>query len=318
MVNIPNGCIEQSMSKDNLTVDINDNGQRLDTYLASKTTLSRSNIQKMIKNNNITVNGKLAKSSQQVCIHDKITIDIPPPCTSDIVAENIPLDIIFQDNCLSVINKSTGMVVHPAVGNNNNTLVNALLHHCQDLSGINGELRPGIVHRLDKDTSGVMVVAKTDQAHISLAKQIENKTAERIYIALVFGNVKNDFGEIITNIGRDPQERKKMAVLFGKGKYAHTTYKVLERFGEYTLISCRLNTGRTHQIRVHLSHLGHPLVGDEKYTSRSNKFGVKTQLLHSSSLSFIHPALNNKVSFYAKLPDLFLKTLKNLRKNKKR
>ncbi len=293
-------------------------GQRLDVFLSTCTEFTRSNIQKLIKSEQITVNGLPCKANHQLRLRDFVQLIVPPATATEIVAENIPLDIVFQDAHIAVINKPVDMVVHPAAGNYNHTLVNAILYHCKDLSGINGELRPGIVHRLDKDTTGVMVIAKNDAAHVHLATQIENKSAQRIYIALVFGNVKNDTGEIITNIARDSKDRKKMSVVKTGGKHAHTTYRVLERFGEYTLVCCKLHTGRTHQIRVHMAHLGHPLVGDEKYTTRSNKFGAKTQLLHSAVLTLRHPHNNVEMKFCAKLPALFLKILNILRKTRKR
>lgn len=291
-------------------------GSRLDNFLSSSTCLSRSNIQKLIKEKRVQVNGKDIKANYLMRIKDLIAMVCPDPEAVDITPENIPLDIVYQDEYLAVINKPVGMVVHPAVGNYSGTLVNALLYHCKDLSGINGEIRPGIVHRLDKDTSGVMVVAKNDFAHLGLAKQIELKTAQRVYIALVFGNIKPDEGEIVANIGRDPKNRQRMAVVAQNSRHAHTSFKVLERFGEYTLIACKLHTGRTHQIRVHMTHIGYPLVGDEKYTSRGNKFGIKTQLLHSASLTFRHPASGECRQFVAVLPDYFRKVLKILRTKK--
>lgn len=299
-------------------VEEQDAGARLDVFLSSASELSRSNIQKLIKDGLVMVNSKSAKANYILRTADLVYMRLPQAEPVDIVAENIPLDIVYQDEYLAVINKPAGMVVHPAVGNYSGTLVNALLYHCQDLSGINGEIRPGIVHRLDKDTSGVMVVAKNDFAHLSLAKQIEQKSAQRIYIALVFGNIKQDEGEVIANIGRDPKNRQRMAVTLQNSRHAHTSYRVLERFGEYTLIACKLHTGRTHQIRVHMTHIGYPLVGDEKYTSRGNKFGIKTQLLHSASLTFVHPAIENKLQFVAALPDYFRKVLRILRAKKQK
>lgn len=295
-----------------------DAATRLDVFLSNRTDLSRSNVQKLIKDEMVTVNSKKTKANYSLRSGDLVAMTCPEPEIVDIVAQDIPLDFVYQDEYLAVVNKPAGMVVHPAAGNYTGTLVNALLYHCKDLSGINGEIRPGIVHRLDKDTSGVMVVAKNDFAHLSLAKQIETKSAQRIYIALVFGNIKQDTGEIIANIGRDPQNRQRMAVTSQHSRYAHTTFKVLERFGEYTLIACKLHTGRTHQIRVHMAHIGYPLVGDEKYTSRSNKFGVKVQLLHSASLTFEHPASGETRQFVAELPDYFKKVLRILRIKKKK
>lgn len=300
----------------NILVEQDYIGKRLDVFLAESTGLTRANIQRLIKAEKIFVNNHVCKANYNLKLADKITLLAIKPVLTDILPEDIPLDIIYQDESLAIINKAKGMVVHPAAGNYTHTLVNALLYHCKDLSGINGELRPGIVHRLDKDTSGLMVVAKRDLAHVSLAKQIETKTAIRIYLALVFGNVKADAGEINLPIGRDEKNRKKMAITYKNSKPAYTTYKVLERFGDYTLISCKLHTGRTHQIRVHLSHLGHPLVGDEKYTSRKNKFGISGQMLHSALLMLKHPLKNENLVCTAKLPTEFLKVLKILRNKK--
>lgn len=312
----PRSAEEITAAVQELSVTAEQTGTRLDILLSELTTLSRSNIQKLIKQEQILVNDKTSKANYCVKAGDKILLSYPEPLPVDITAENIPLDIRYQDRDLAIINKPAGMVVHPAAGNYCGTLVNALLHHCQDLSGINGEIRPGIVHRLDKDTSGVMVIAKNDAAHISLAKQIETKAAQRIYLALVFGNIKQDHGEIIANIARDPKDRKRMAVTVAGGKYAHTKYRVLERFGAYTLICCKLETGRTHQIRVHMAHIGHPLVGDEKYTHIKNPFGALTQLLHSASLELTHPTTGLKIKCTAKPPPNFLKILRILRNKK--
>ena len=310
--------MDETIDQQEFFIEEQDAGIRLDVFLSSASELSRSNIQKLIKDGLVMVNSKATKANYILRAADIVYMRLPQAEPVDIVPENIPLDIVYQDEYLAVINKPAGMVVHPAVGNYNGTLVNALLYHCRDLSGINGEIRPGIVHRLDKDTSGVMVVAKNDFAHLSLAKQIEQKSAQRIYIALVFGNIKQDTGEIIANIGRDPKNRQRMAVTLQNSRHAHTSYRVLERFGEYTLIACKLHTGRTHQIRVHMTHIGYPLVGDEKYTSRGNKFGVKTQLLHSASLTFVHPATENKLQFVAALPDYLKKVLRILRAKKQK
>lgn len=300
-----------------ISVSAKDVTKRLDLFLAENTAFTRANIQKSIKAQQILVNNSPSKASYCLKEADKITILPIKPVIVDILPENIPLDIVYQDTYLAVINKAKGMVVHPAVGNYEHTMVNALLYHCQDLSGINGELRPGILHRLDKDTSGLIVIAKNDFAHVNLARQIETKQATRVYLALVFGNIKQDKGEINLPIGRDEKDRKRMAVAYKNSKAALTTYQVLERFGDYTLISCKLHTGRTHQIRVHLSHLGFPLVGDEKYTTRKNKFGVVGQMLHSALLKLTHPQTNREMVFTAKLPNSFLRVLKILRIKKK-
>lgn len=291
-------------------------GKRLDLFLVEQTTYTRANLQKMIKTAKILVNGLANKANYNLKYADEITVLKSEPTAVGINPENIPLDIVYQDQSLAVINKAKGMVVHPAVGNYEHTMVNALLYHCKDLSGINGELRPGILHRLDKDTSGLIVVAKNDFAHVNLAKQIETKQATRIYLALVFGKLKQTVGEINLPIGRDVKDRKRMAITSKNSKNALTTYRVLEEFGEYTLIMCKLQTGRTHQIRVHLNHIGHPLVGDEKYTTRKNKFGVVGQMLHSVMLKLNHPVSKQDLVFTAKLPPEFIKVLKILRNQK--
>ena len=291
-------------------------GKRLDLFLVEQTTYTRANLQKMIKTAKVLVNGLANKANYNLKYADEITVLKSEPTAVGINPENIPLDIVYQDQSLAVINKAKGMVVHPAVGNYEHTMVNALLYHCKDLSGINGELRPGILHRLDKDTSGLIVVAKNDFAHVNLAKQIETKQATRIYLALVFGKLKQTVGEINLPIGRDVKDRKRMAVTSKNSKNALTTYRVLEEFGEYTLIMCKLQTGRTHQIRVHLNHIGHPLVGDEKYTTRKNKFGVVGQMLHSVLLKLNHPVSKQDLVFTAKLPLEFIKVLKILRNQK--
>ncbi len=227
--------------------------------------------------------------------------------------EDIPLDIVYQDNDVAVINKPQGMVVHAGNGNKSSTLVNALLYHLDNLSGINGVIRPGIVHRIDKNTSGLLVVAKNDAAHVKLAEQLADKSCRRIYYALLEGVVKDDFGVIDTFIGRNPKDRKKMSVT-SYGRRAITEYRVIERYNGYTLCEFSLKTGRTHQIRVHCKHIGHPIVGDPEYGYKSNKFGLNGQLLHAGKLEFIHPTTGKKVCFEAPLPEYFVKTLKILKK----
>jgi len=238
----------------------------------------------------------------------------PEPRPVDVQAQDIPLDILYEDEDIIVINKPQGMVVHPAAGNYNSTLVNALLHHCRDLSGINGEMRPGIVHRIDKDTSGVLVVAKNDHSHVNLAQQIKDKTAVRKYIALVEGDIKEDAGTIDAPIGRHPVYRKKMAVVPG-GRRAVTHFKVLERFGRYTLIEARLETGRTHQIRVHMAYIGHPVVGDPVYGYKRQSFNLNGQLLHAQCLGFKHPRTGRYMEFCAPLPDYFTDVICKLRQS---
>ena len=224
----------------------------------------------------------------------------------EVEPENIPLDILFEDSHMIVINKARGMVVHPAVGNHSGTLVNALLYHCKDLSGINGEIRPGIVHRLDKDTSGVMMAAKHDESHLGLAEQVKEHSATRTYYALVQGNIAEEKGTIKAPIGRHPKDRMKMAVVFENSKEAVTHFRVLERYGKHTLIECQLETGRTHQIRVHLAYIGHPVVNDPFYGFRKMNFPIVGQALHSKTLSVKHPITGEVLHFEAPLPDDFL------------
>lgn len=295
-----------------ITVNIEDKGQRADVYLSAAMSLSRANMQKLMNSGFVSIDGKTVKQNYKLRGNETFEIEYRPPETIAVEAENIPLDILYEDTDMIVINKKRGMVVHPAVGNYTGTLVNALMYHCKDLSGINGVIRPGIVHRLDKDTSGVMVVAKNDNAHIDLAAQIQEKRAIREYIAIVYGNVKDDEGTVQTLIGRDNKDRQKMAVVDKNGKDAVTHYKVLERIKGHTLLALRLETGRTHQIRVHMSHIGHPLVGDPKYMPRKNNFAIKGQALHSAKLELF--SLNGeKMIFSAALPEDMGKILKQLK-----
>ncbi len=277
-------------------------GQRADIVLASFLELSRSNIQKLLDEGRVIKNSKVLKANYRVKTGDAITVNIPELRPLDVRAENVPLDVIYEDEDVIIINKARGMVVHPAAGNYSGTLVNALLYHCKNLSGINGVIRPGIVHRLDKDTSGIIICAKNDIAHLSLSEQIQNKTAIRTYLAVVRGNIKNDTGIIETQIARDREDRKKMAVVTEGGRDAITEYEVLERFGRYTIVACRLRTGRTHQIRVHMEHIGHPLVGDPKYSPMKTPFTIDGQALHSQKLSFVHPKTMERMEFEAPLP----------------
>mgnify|MGYP003590388499 FL=1 len=293
--------------------------QRIDLFLVDKLIdTSRANIQKNITEGCILVNGKTVKSNYKLRLGDVIEIIQQEVKETKIEAEKIFLDVLYEDSDIIVINKARGMVVHPAVGNYSGTLVNALLAHCKDLSGINGEIRPGIVHRLDKETTGVMVAAKNDKAHLSLAKQIKDKTAHRKYLAIVHGNIKEDYGVINGAIGRHKTDRKKMAVVTENGKEATTNFKVLERFGEYTLVECKLLTGRTHQIRVHMTYIGHPIVGDNKYGVRKSPFKIDGQALHSESLELVHPILGTNMSFTAPLPNDMVKILERLKSTTKR
>ena len=253
-----------------VTAEAEDAGTRADVFLAAKLGVSRSNMQKLLEDGRVKRSEKIIKANYKVRAGEMFVVDIPEPEPIEAVPENIPLDIIYEDDDVVVLNKARGMVVHPAPGNYTGTLVNALLYHCSNLSGINSAIRPGIVHRLDKDTSGIMIVAKNDAAHISLSQQIQSKTAVRTYLAVVRGNIKTDSGTIETQIARDKTDRKKMAVVKEGGRDAITDYEVLERFGKYTLVRCKLRTGRTHQIRVHMEYLGYPLVGDPKYSPMKN------------------------------------------------
>lgn len=295
-------------------------GERLDVFLTRKwQDFSRSHIQKLIAKGEVVTVGKVRKANYKLALGDEVKITLPEAVPVAIEAENILLDILYEDDDIIVVNKARGMVVHPAAGVNSGTLVNALLYHCDDLSGINGEIRPGIVHRLDKDTSGVMVCAKNDKAHVNLAEQIRTKAAHRIYLAIVNGNIKEEAGIIKGDIGRHPIERKKMAIVKENGKPAVTHFKVLERFGDFTLVECKLETGRTHQIRVHMASIGHPLVNDPKYgPKKASPFAIKGQALHSHELTLTHPTSSKEMHFTAPLPDDMEKILLFLRDKKKK
>lgn len=286
-----------------VTAEAEDAGTRADVFLAAKLGVSRSNMQKLLEDGRVKRGEKIIKANYKVRAGEMFVVDIPEPEPIEAVPENIPLDIIYEDDDVVVLNKARGMVVHPAPGNYTGTLVNALLYHCSNLSGINSAIRPGIVHRLDKDTSGIMIVAKNDAAHISLSQQIQSKTAVRTYLAVVRGNIKTDSGTIETQIARDKTDRKKMAVVKEGGRDAITDYEVLERFGKYTVVRCKLRTGRTHQIRVHMEYLGYPLVGDPKYSPMKTPFGIKGQALHSHTLEFTHPRTGERMKFEAPLPE---------------
>lgn len=286
-----------------VTAEAEDAGTRADVFLAAKLGVSRSNMQKLLEDGRVKRGKKIIKANYKVRAGEMFVVDIPEPEPIEAVPENIPLDIIYEDDDVVVLNKARGMVVHPAPGNYTGTLVNALLYHCSNLSGINSAIRPGIVHRLDKDTSGIMIVAKNDAAHISLSQQIQSKTAVRTYLAVVRGNIKTDSGTIETQIARDKTDRKKMAVVKEGGRDAITDYEVLERFGKYTLVRCKLRTGRTHQIRVHMEYLGYPLVGDPKYSPMKTPFSIKGQALHSHTLEFTHPRTGERMKFEAPLPE---------------
>ena len=289
-------------------------GTRLDKALSNKfENISRETIQRLIEEENIKVNGKKAKASYRVCKGDKIEIKIEEPKEISLKAQSIPLDIVYEDNDIIVVNKAKGMVVHPGNGNPDGTLVNAIMALCKDsLSGIGGEIRPGIVHRLDKDTSGLIIIAKNDEAHVNLSNQIKNRQVKKTYIALVRGIIKENEATINMPIGRSTKDRVKMAVT-KNGKEAITHFKVLERFDGYTLLELNIETGRTHQIRVHLAEIGHPVVGDEVYSNGKNPFNVKGQMLHAKKLVFEHPITKNKMEIEAKLPEYFEIVLKECR-----
>ncbi len=300
------------MKKIELYVGEDDN-ERLDHYLAEELNeISRTYIQKLIKDGNVTVDGKYKKPSYLVKEGESILAVVPEAEPLRIKAQNLPIDIVYQDESLAVINKPQGMVVHPAPGNYEGTLVNGLLYHLDNLSSINGVIRPGIVHRLDKDTSGLIVVAKTDIAHRALSNELKDHKIVREYIALLHGRLKEEKGTIDAPIGRDTSNRKKMAVIYKNSKPAITHYQVLKYYDKYTLVRVRLETGRTHQIRVHLSKIGHPVVGDPVYSNGKNEFGIAVQLLHAGRIEFTHPVTGMKLEFKAPCPDLFKEILSKL------
>ncbi|MCL6477298.1 MAG: RluA family pseudouridine synthase [Peptococcaceae bacterium] len=280
-----------------------DSGQRLDVFLAGENTeLSRSHIQRLVADGLVEVNGQPARASYRVRQGDLVVLRVPPPVELVAKPEPIPLDIYYEDADVIVVNKPRGMVVHPAEGNYSGTLVNALLYHCRDLSGINGVMRPGIVHRLDKDTSGLLMAAKNDFTHLELARQLSERKVERRYLALVHGVLKHDRGVVDAPIGRHPRDRQRMAVVDRGGKAAVTHYRVIERYHNLTYLELRLETGRTHQIRVHMAWLGHPVVGDARYGPAKNRFGLEGQFLHAGLLGFVHPRSGEKMTFEAPLP----------------
>lgn len=310
MENFANGNVGE---QEKLLITENEAGQRADVGLASLLELTRSNMQKLLEDGRAVKGSKVLKANYKLKLGDEIIVTLPEPQPLDVQPENIPIDIIYEDEDVVVVNKARGMVVHPAAGNYNGTLVNALLYHCKNLSGINGVIRPGIVHRLDKDTSGIMICAKNDAAHVSLSEQIQSKTAKRTYLAIVRGNIKTDSGVIETLIARDKNDRKKMAVVKDDGRNAVTEYEVMERFGKYTIVKCKLMTGRTHQIRVHMEYLGYPLVGDSKYSPKKTPFAINGQALHSLTLDFVHPRTGEQMHFEAPLPEDMHKIVTRLR-----
>ena len=291
-------------------------GQRIDRFLSGEDTgLSRSALQALVAEGHVQCNGKTVAKSLKLKAGDTVLLEIPDAKPIEAVPQDIPLEIVYEDSHLLVVNKPKGMVVHPAPGNPDGTLVNALLWHCKgSLSGIGGEIRPGIVHRIDKDTSGLLVVAKTDAAHQALTEQMSVHSIHRVYHAVVYGNLKEDTGFVEAPIGRDPKDRKKMAVTQQNSKYAYTGWQVLERFGNFTYIACKLKTGRTHQIRVHMASIGHPLAGDAVYGPKNCIRSLNGQCLHAKELGFVHPATGEWMQFDSSLPDWFQDYLSRLRK----
>lgn len=295
--------------------NVEKNSGRIDKYLTQELeTMSRSKVQNLIAAGFVFVNGETIKSNYKLEAGDSIAVYVPEPEAVNVEAEDLPIDIIYEDADIVIINKSQGMVVHPGAGNPNGTLVNALLYHIKDLSGINGEIRPGIVHRLDKDTSGILVVAKNDEAHVKLSEQLQDRSVKRKYYALVHGVLPHEHGTIDAPIGRDPKDRQKFTVI-RDGKDAISHFKVLERFKDYSLLEVSLETGRTHQIRVHLNYIEHPVAGDKIYGPRKSLEG-KGQFLHARRLEFIHPRTGETMSFEAELPELYKETMDRLRDNR--
>lgn len=294
---------------------IDNDGIRIDKYLLDKLDISRNKIQKLINDNNILVNGKSVKASYIVRVDDLIECDFLYKEKIDILPEDIPLDIVYEDDDLLVVNKPSGMVVHPAVGNYSHTLVNALMYHCNNLSQVNGVIRPGIVHRIDADTSGLLLVAKNDIAHVDLAKQISEKSVKREYIALVDGVIKEDTATIDAPIGRDVKNRKKMCVTADNSKDAITNISVIERYKNSTLITCSLLTGRTHQIRVHMNYIGHSVINDPVYGSKKLIDPLFGQMLHARKIGFVHPRTHEYMEFSCEPPEKFLDILE-MYKNK--
>ncbi len=298
-------------------VNADEQGIRIDKIIGNiEKGISRTSIQRMIEEGNILVNGNKVKTSYKVIEEDLITIEKEELKESELVPQDIPLNIVYEDEDILIINKEKGMVVHPGAGNPDGTLANAVMAKCRDsLSGIGGKIRPGVVHRIDKDTSGLVIIAKNDKAHINISEQIKNREVGKTYLALVRGNIKENEAVINMPIGRSTKDRKKMAV-DKKGKEALTEFKVLQRYNGFTYVEVNIKTGRTHQIRVHMAEIGYPIVGDEVYSNGRNPFGIKGQMLHAARLEFIHPTTNKKVVFEAALPEYFENILKELEEDR--
>ena len=308
------------MEKEHQEIIITNNeaGKRLDVLIPLHiNVLSRSYLQKLIEEGNVEVNG-IVQTVKKYLVkeNDILKINIPVSKPLDIEGSDIPIEIVFEDKDIIIVNKAKGMVVHPSAGNYTGTLVNAILFHCSDLSGINGIERPGIVHRIDKETSGLLMIAKNDNAHKSLAAQLKEHSIKREYRAIAYGNIKNDNGTLSYPIGRDPNNRLRMKVIKENSKEATTHYEVIDRFGDYTYIKFNLETGRTHQIRVHMAHINHPIIGDKVYGPAKSVFGLKSQLLHAKLLGFIHPTTMEYIEFDSKLPDEFQEILNLLYKKR--
>lgn len=306
------------MKMESFEVEAEQEGERLDKFLSIiYPEFSRAFFQKLIKSKQVSVNETPQKASYCVKIDDIVTVEIPDAVETTIEPENIPLDILYEDDDVLIVNKPKGMVVHPSAGHYSGTLVNAIMYHCKDtLSGINGEIRPGIVHRIDMDTTGSLIVCKNDEAHVNIAQQIKEHSVNRIYVGIVCGNVKEDSGTVEGAIGRHPIERKKMAINEKNGKPAITHYKFLERFKNYTYMQFKLETGRTHQIRVHMASIGHPLLGDTLYSSGRSPFKhLQGQCLHAKTIGFIHPKTGEYMEYSAPLPEYFEKLLCLLKSN---
>ena len=292
-----------------INVSDEETGERIDSFLSGKTEFTRTRIQQLIKERNIMVNGKATKSSYKIEKDDEIAIEVPEAEATEIKPENIDIDIVYEDPYIAVINKQAGLVVHPAHGHYSGTLVNAILYHIKDLSGINGEIRPGIVHRLDKDTSGLIVIAKNDKVHAALTEMFQEKKIRKTYLAILKGKLNKSEGKVVTQIGRDKNDRKKMTVIddITKGKTAITNYRVLSQNSLFTLVKVNIETGRTHQIRVHMRHLGYPILGDSVYGRKDNE---KRQMLHAYKLEFLHPVTGRQMEFTGEIPEDFQKALK--------